>query len=48
MLTSSDAGELSMPIPTFVAIDRSEDGRAITLSIQDRKVRHQREMWGMF
>ncbi|KAF1813439.1 ribosomal protein L6 [Eremomyces bilateralis CBS 781.70] len=39
-------GELSMEIPTFVAIERSEDGGAVTVSVEDRKVRHQREMWG--
>ncbi|EON68644.1 hypothetical protein W97_07902 [Coniosporium apollinis CBS 100218] len=39
-------GEMSMPIPPFIAIQRDTPTSAPTLSVLDAEERHQREMWG--
>ncbi|KAI9736565.1 MAG: hypothetical protein M1818_006076 [Claussenomyces sp. TS43310] len=39
-------GKLMLGIPPFVHLEYDIGGRKATVSIEDREVRHQREMWG--
>lgn len=36
-----------MTIPRFVNIEHDAASRKVTVSIEDREVKKQREMWGM-
>jgi hypothetical protein len=37
---------MSMEIPPYLNVTRDGDLGAVSLSVQDATVRHQREMWG--
>jgi large subunit ribosomal protein L6 len=43
---SGPLGKLDLDVPPFVKLDHDEVGRRLTLSVQDREVKQQREMWG--
>ena len=40
-------GELSLNLPSFLRIDQDQKSRKAVVSVQDRKVKQQRAMWGM-
>ena len=46
--TSSNipAGSMTLDIPSYMTLDHNSEARKATLSIEDRDVRQQREMWG--
>ncbi|CAK7563481.1 MAG: 54S ribosomal protein L6 mitochondrial [Sporothrix epigloea] len=39
-------GNLKLSIPPFVHLDHDAEGRRVTLSIEDREAKEQRQMWG--
>ncbi|MDI1489612.1 MAG: 54S ribosomal protein L6 mitochondrial [Ramalina farinacea] len=39
-------GKMTLPIPPYMTLDHDQASRKATLSIHDRTVRRQREMWG--
>lgn len=41
-------GKMSMPVPPFVQIEHDEAGRKAYVTVEDREVKKQREMWGMY
>lgn len=41
-------GKLSMAIPAFVNVEHDVEGRKAYVSVADKEVKKQREMWGMF
>jgi large subunit ribosomal protein L6 len=41
------AGKLSMTIPPFVNIQHDVEARKAYVSVEDKEVKKQREMWGM-
>jgi large subunit ribosomal protein L6 len=38
---------MSMTIPAFVNLEHDETARKAYVTVQDREVKKQREMWGM-
>jgi large subunit ribosomal protein L6 len=40
-------GKMSMTIPPFVKLEYDEAARKAYVSVEDREVKKQREMWGM-
>lgn len=38
---------MSLELPPYMSLEHNEATRKASLSILDRNVRHQREMWGM-
>ncbi|KAK3939064.1 54S ribosomal protein L6, mitochondrial [Diplogelasinospora grovesii] len=43
---SGPLGQLDLQIPTYIQIDHDTAARRATLSVQDRSLKQQREMWG--
>lgn len=41
-------GELSMTIPPFVNVEHDVALKKAFVTVEDREIRKQREMWGMF
>ncbi|CAK7214282.1 54S ribosomal protein L6 mitochondrial [Sporothrix curviconia] len=39
-------GSLSLTMPPFVHLDHDTEGRRVTLSIEDREAKEQKQMWG--
>lgn len=39
-------GKLDLNVPTFLKFDHDPTSRSLTLSIEDRAVKQQKEMWG--
>ena len=40
------SGQLNLPVPDFVQINRDDEGKKIMISVLDKSVRKQRELWG--
>ena len=40
-------GELSLRIPPFVHLEHDPATKKVVVSVEDREIRAQREMWGM-
>ena len=43
---TSTTGKMTLSIPPYMTLDHDQESRKATLSIHDRTVRRQREMWG--
>lgn len=41
-------GKLDLNVPPFVKMDYESESRRLVLSIEDRNVKQQKEMWGGF
>jgi len=41
-------GEMEMTIPPFVKVEHDEASRKAYVSVEDKEVKKQREMWGAF
>lgn len=40
-------GKMSMTIPNFINLDHDEANRKALVSVEDKGIKKQREMWGM-
>jgi large subunit ribosomal protein L6 len=45
--TDISEGKMSMTIPPFVNLEHDEGARKAYVTVEDREVKKQREMWGM-
>jgi hypothetical protein len=43
----ADVGKMTMTIPPFVKLVHDTAARKAIVSVEDKEVRNQREMWGM-
>lgn len=39
---------MSMTVPNFIQLEYDEPNRKALVSVEDKQVKKQREMWGMF
>lgn len=46
IITNTSIGRLTVQLPLYMSLQQDEKARKALLSIQDRKERKQREMWG--
>jgi large subunit ribosomal protein L6 len=40
-------GKMSMTIPNFINLEHDEANRKAFVSVEDKEIKKQREMWGM-
>jgi hypothetical protein len=45
-LADCTLGKISMTIPTFVKLEHDDAARKAYVTVEDREVKKQREMWG--
>jgi large subunit ribosomal protein L6 len=47
LMVTGAVGKMSMTIPNFINLEHDEPNRKAFVSVQDKEVKKQREMWGM-
>lgn len=46
-IADSNVGKLTMVIPPYIKLEHDSAARKAIVSVEDKEIRNQREMWGM-